>query len=110
MVKTSTLLLTSVILLSGCTREVYLQKVPCAEGDCEWPYVSKTREDCEETKALTHVMQYQIIDVPVVPVTYVPVVPVTYVPCCNNTTSTTTTTTTTTTRNCRTVCHDEWTY
>lgn len=108
MAKTSTLLVSLAILLSGCTREVYLQKVPCVEGDCECPYVSKMREDCPQTKMQTKRTQYQLIEPVVVPVAYVPVtyVPVTYVPSCGAT-NTTTTTTTTTTKSCNTVCHTE---
>lgn len=93
MVKKSTLLLTSIILLSGCTREVYLQSVPCVEGNCDCPCISETRECCPETQMQTQTIRYQIIDGPVVPVTYQP---------CNQT-RTTKTTTTTTTRRCQTI-------
>lgn len=103
MVKKSTLLLTAAILLSGCTREVYLQAVPCAEGNCDCPCVSETRECCPETQMLTETIQYQVIDGPVVTPTYTPCCPQvtpTYTPCNQKTKTITTTTTTTTTRKC----------
>ncbi|MCM1324539.1 MAG: hypothetical protein NC218_10485 [Acetobacter sp.] len=94
MLKKSSLLLALAILLSGCTREVYLQAVPCAEGNCECPCISETRECCPETAMMTETIQYQVYDVPAREVTYIP--------CPTKKT----TKTTTTTRTCRKVCRE----
>lgn len=88
MVKKRTTLLAAIILLSGCTREVYLQEVPCVEGDCDCPCVAENRECCPETEMLTETITYQVTDMPTAPSTYTP---------CN---------TTTTTRTCRKVCRE----
>lgn len=101
MLKKTTLLLASAILLSGCTREVYLQAVPCVEGDCECACTSQTRECCPETAMMTETIRYQVYDIPAAPVVYTP--------CCDPCaaaadTASTTTTTTTTTRTCRKTC------
>ncbi len=103
MLKKPSLILALAILLSGCTREVYLQAVPCVEGDCECACTSQTRECCPETAMMTETIRYQVYDVPVVPVVYTP--------CCDPCATvvpviTTTTTTTTTTRTCRKTCRE----
>jgi len=110
MVKKSTLLFTAAILMSSCTREVYLQSVPCVEGDCGCQCFTESGECCPETEMLKETIRYQVIDspvVPVAPVTYTPCYTVPYTPSCTVTytprkITTTTTTTTTTTNSCST--------
>ncbi len=82
MLKSTSLIIAAAMLMSGCTREVYLQAVPCTE-DCE-PCTSYT-DVCPELEMQTVTMQYQVYDVPA-PVT-------TYTPCGA-----------TKTRTCRTTC------
>lgn len=100
MLKKSSLLLAFAILLSGCTREVYLQAVPCVEGDCECPCQSETRECCPETAMMTETIRYQVQDVAAAPTVYTPCCD----PCATVPTQKVTTTTTTTTRTCRKTC------
>lgn len=83
MLKKTSLVLALALLMSGCTREVYLQEVPCV--DCQ-PCVEDT---CREVQ--TEIQVYQVYD-------YAPQ-PVVYNPCgC--------TTCTAPVRNCRTVCRE----
>ncbi len=98
MLKKSSLILTLAILLSGCTREVYLQAVPCVEGECECSCESQTRECCPETAMLTETIRYQVYDVPSAPTVYTPV--------CNPCAAAPVVTTTTTTRICRKTCRE----
>ncbi len=83
MKSTSLLAAAALLLMSGCTREVYLQAVPCAEGNCE-PCTAYT-DTCPELELQTVTVQYQVYDIPAPKVEYVP--------CAD-----------TPTRRCRTVC------
>lgn len=81
MLKTTSLIIAAAMLMSGCTREVYLQAVPCAENNCK---PCSYTETCPELEMQTVTVQYQVYDVPAPAVTYTP---------CG-----------TTTRKCRTTC------
>lgn len=83
MLKKTILFVAAVFSLSGCTREVYLQAVPCEEDNCK-PCASYT-QSCPELEMQTVTVQYSVYDVPA-PKTV-------YTPCSANRT-----------RNCRTVC------
>lgn len=101
MLKKASLLLALATILSGCTREVYLQAVPCAEGECECECTSQTRDCCPEMAMVTETIRYQVEDVTAAPVVYAPC----NTPCAgvvDTFPKTTTTTTTTTTRTCGT--------
>lgn len=69
MIKKTNAILISMLALCGCTREVYLQEVPCA--DCQ-PQV--VEEPCPELVPQTVV--YQVYEAPVCPCTC------TYQTCC----------------------------
>ena len=74
------------LALAGCTREVYLQPVPC-EPECpSSPCFVGASECCPETAVQTVVTTYQVYDVPAPTVTYIP---------CDNGV-----------RRCRTVCRE----
>lgn len=77
--KTSLTLLLA-LLASACTREVYLQRVPCV--DCEPEPQVQVEEVCPEEKPVEEV--YKVYDqVPVAPVPApVPVCPTCVVPTC----------------------------
>lgn len=60
------------LALAGCTREVYLQPVPC-EPECPGcPCFVGASECCPETAVQTVVTTYQVYDVPAPTVTYIP--------------------------------------
>lgn len=59
--KTKLILLSSILLISSCTKEVYLQPVPC-DTECKPCFVGKT-EYCPETEIMTERQVYQIEDV-----------------------------------------------
>ena len=57
------------LALAGCTREVYLQPVPC-EPECpSCPCFVGASECCPETAVQTVVTTYQVYDVPAPTVT-----------------------------------------
>lgn len=60
------------LMLSGCTREVYLQPVPCEEDCPKCPCFVGASECCPETAVQTVVTTYQVYDVPAPAVTFVP--------------------------------------
>jgi len=72
MPKFKSLLLLTALFLSSCTREVYLQPVPCV--DCEpCPQCTDlTPECCPEIAEQTQILVYQVYDVPAVPTCYQP--------------------------------------
>lgn len=76
----SLLAIASVLIISACSHEVYLQPVPCVENNCP-----PCAETCPEIEMQTVTIQYQVYDVPSPKVEYTP--------CANSTT-----------RKCRTVC------
>jgi len=76
MLKKTSLIVMLALLASGCTREVYLQEVPCT--DCqpepviEEPCQELTPTCCPEMAMQTQFQVYQVYEVPVVPVVYQP--------------------------------------
>ena len=106
MLKRTSLILCLPLIFSACTREVYLQKVPCTECGCPDVVCPEPTPDCcMEVAEQTEIQVFRVYDAPIQPVVYqpcvevVPVVPVT--PCCQvvpvqSTPQTTTVTTTTT--------------
>ncbi len=72
MQKKSLVLALFLMLLGGCTREVYLQPVPCTEGCPSCPCFVGASECCPETAAQTEIQTYQVYDVPAPAVTYQP--------------------------------------
>ncbi|MBO5284645.1 MAG: hypothetical protein J6B00_02080 [Alphaproteobacteria bacterium] len=90
MLKKSYVILSLARLAAGCTKEVYLQAVPCVEGNCDpKPVVALVPEPCgcPELIMQTQTISYQMVDVPSPATTYV------YQPCGAK-------------RNCRTVCRE----
>lgn len=72
MPKFTSLLMLTALFLSGCTREVYLQPVPCTDCQpCEH-CTDLTPECCPEIAETTEILVYQVYDVPVVPTCYQP--------------------------------------
>jgi len=72
MPKFKSLLLLTALFLSGCTREVYLQPVPCTDCQpCEH-CTDLTPECCPEIAETTEILVYQVYDVPAVPTCYQP--------------------------------------
>ena len=59
--KIKLILLSSVLLINGCTKEVYLQPVPC-ETECKPCFIGK-KEYCPETDIMTERQVYQVEDV-----------------------------------------------
>lgn len=82
MLKKTHLLLALILCATGCTREVYLQSVPCVECEESCPCIGSL-DCCEETVTKTNTYVFEIEDVPATPTTYKP--------CAQK-------------RNCRTVC------
>jgi len=73
MLKKTSLVLALVLLASGCTREVYLQKVPCVDCEpCVEPCTELTPACCPELAVQTEIQYYQVYDYPPQPVTYSP--------------------------------------
>ena len=71
MLKKSVFLLGLVMLVSGCAREVYLEPVPCVEGECECPcYSDNPLECCKDIKLETEVQRYQVYDMPTEKIDY----------------------------------------
>lgn len=71
MLKKSICLLGILMLVSGCAREVYLEPVPCVEGECECPcYNDDPLECCKDLKVEKEVQRYQIYDVPTEKIEY----------------------------------------
>lgn len=65
------IIITLLFIISACTREVYLQPVPCVEGSCQkCPCEKGALECCEELKQQTEIQHYQVYDVPTPPTTY----------------------------------------
>lgn len=65
------IIITLLFIVSACTREVYLQPVPCVEGSCqECPCKDGALECCAELKKQTEIQHYQIYDVPSQPTVY----------------------------------------
>lgn len=62
MVKTLSVVVAVVALCGGCTREVYLQSVPCVEGECQPCYVGQT-EVCPEVEMQTVRQTFEVYDV-----------------------------------------------
>lgn len=64
----------TVLLISGCTREVYLQKVPCVDCEpcVEEPCQELTPTCCPELAMQTEVQVYQVYDNVPQPVSYTP--------------------------------------
>lgn len=90
MARSAFILTVLAVLAAGCTREVYLQPVPCEEGcaPCaEEPCFAREADCCPELKAVTVRQTYYVSDVPSAPTTYVP---------CDNGSV----------RRCRTVCRE----
>lgn len=93
MSKKNTTLIAAILLISGCTREVYLQEVPCVDNECSpcpavvAPCPPEKLECCPEIKAETTTEKYLVQDVPSAKITYVP---------CEQKAKT----------NCRTVCRE----
>ena len=72
MLKRSYSVLFLALLASGCTREVYLQAVPCVEGNCEpepvvvpAPVPAPCPCGCPELMMQTETINYQVVDMPV---------------------------------------------
>lgn len=61
MKKINLILLAIPLLISGCTREIYVAPVPC-ETECEPCFVNQS-EKCEETELMTEHQVYQIQDI-----------------------------------------------
>lgn len=63
----------AILTLAGCTREVYLQPVPCETDECPaCPCYIGAEETCPETEMETVIQTYQVYDVPAPSVTYAP--------------------------------------
>lgn len=91
MLKKSYYILCLALMAAGCTKEVYLQAVPCVEGNCEpEPVVvpAPCECGCPELMMQTETISYQVVDVPARTMTY------TYQPCAMQQS------------NCRTVCRE----
>ena len=89
MLKKSCLILSLMLVASGCTREIYLQAVPCTEGNCGQKEVIEALPPCgcPELMMQTKTITYHVVDVPSPKVTYVNR--------CDNDV-----------KNCKTVCHE----
>ena len=72
MPKFTKLILMSALFLSGCTREVYLQPVPCVDCQPCSHCTDLTPECCPEIAETTETIVYQVYDVPAAPTCYQP--------------------------------------
>jgi len=72
MVRNVGMLLLGMAMLAGCSREVYLQPVPCEEECPECPCFIGADECCPETAMQTEVQSFQVYDVPAKATDYVP--------------------------------------
>ena len=75
MLKKTSLILCLPLIFSACTREVYLQRVPCTECGC--PDVvcpAPTPDCCMEVAEQTEIQVFRVYDVPAQPVVYQPCV------------------------------------
>lgn len=68
MLKNLIILGTLGLLAAGCSREVYLQSVPCAKGCQPCP----TTEVCPEIAEQTENQKFIMYDVPSTPTNYIP--------------------------------------
>ena len=75
MLKKASLILCLPLILQACTREVYLQKVPCTECGCPGVVCPEPVPTCcQEIAEQTEIQVFRIYDVPVQPVVYQPCV------------------------------------
>ena len=71
MLKKSAFLLGVMMFVAGCAKEVYLEPVPCVEGECECPcYSDNPLECCKDLKVEKEVQRYQIFDMPTEEIEY----------------------------------------
>lgn len=68
MLKNLVILGTLGLLAAGCSREVYLQSVPCTNGCQPCP----ATEVCTEIAEQTEIQKFVVYDVPAKPVKYIP--------------------------------------